>query len=88
MKVVYKKRFLKELAKIPSEQRRKIEHFVFAEAPNLTSLSQSRSVKKLKGFQTYYRVRFGDYRVGLNFEDNTLTFERVAHRKDIYRVFP
>ena len=88
MKVVYKKRFLKELAKIPSEQRRKIEHFVFEDAPALTSISQGSSVKKLRGFKTYYRVRFGDYRVGLRLEDDILTFERVAHRKDIYRLFP
>ena len=88
MKVLYKKRFIKDLAKIPSGQRRKIETFVFEEVPELTSPPQGKSVKKLRGFSTFYRVRFGNYRVGFSFEDDTLTFERVVHRKDIYKVFP
>ena len=54
----------------------------------LDSLTESGSIEKLKGFKIYYRVRFGVYRVGLRFENDTLTFERAVHRKDIYRVFP
>ena len=38
MKVEYRKRFLKELAKIPSEIRLKIEKFVFEDLPKANSI--------------------------------------------------
>jgi len=47
-------------------------------------------VQKLKGYQEYYKIRFGSYRVGLwiDFEEKVVEFRRVRHRKDIYRQFP
>ena len=88
MKVVHHKTFLKELANIPANSRKAIEVFAFEEAPELNSIAASGKIEKLKGFKNYYKVRFGDYRVGLRLEGDTLIFERVLHRKDIYRVFP
>ncbi len=34
------------------------------------------------------RIRIGDYRLGIIFDGETLIFERVLHRKEIYRYFP
>ena len=51
-------------------------------------LSQIPNLGKLKGYRNYYKIRFGDYRVGLRYEDDTLIFERVLHRKDIYKYYP
>lgn len=51
----------------------------FQEIPNL---------KKLAGFKSAYRVRVGDYRIGFFYEHNKIVFARVAHRKDIYKIFP
>ncbi len=45
-------------------------------------------LKKLAGHKSAYRVRIGDYRVGLFYENNTVIFARIIHRKDIYKVFP
>ncbi|MGI9056873.1 MAG: type II toxin-antitoxin system RelE family toxin [Pyrinomonadaceae bacterium] len=44
--------------------------------------------KKLKGSRSYYRIRIGDYRVGLRLESDTLIFVRFLSRKEIYRFFP
>ncbi|WP_374754821.1 type II toxin-antitoxin system RelE family toxin [Dyadobacter psychrophilus] len=44
--------------------------------------------KKLKGFSNAYRIRIGDYRVGIFVENNIVELARIAHRKDIYKVFP
>ena len=44
--------------------------------------------KKLGGVGKYYRLRVGDYRIGLILESDTAIFVRVLHRKDIYRYFP
>jgi mRNA interferase RelE/StbE len=51
-------------------------------------LSEIKNIKKLKGHLTAYRIRIGDYRIGLFVENNIIEFVRVIHRKDIYKVFP
>ncbi len=88
MKVEYRKRFLKELAKIPASQRIEVENFVFDELPTLSRIAESGKIEQLKGYHGYYKIRFGDYRIGLHVEGDTLVLERALHRKDIYRYFP
>jgi len=46
------------------------------------------NLKKMKGHPTAYRIRIGDYRIGLFFEEGTVVFAYLAHRKDIYDRFP
>jgi mRNA interferase RelE/StbE len=50
-------------------------------------LGQVANLKKLRG-GNYYRIRVGDYRIGLTVEGDAVTFVRFLHRKDIYRYFP
>jgi mRNA interferase RelE/StbE len=80
--------FLKELAKLPVKERLKVEKLLFEEVENYKSLAQILNFKKLKGYRNFYKIRFGDYRAGLKFENNTLYFERILHRKDIYKFYP
>jgi len=42
----------------------------------------------MKGHHYAYRIRVGDYRIGLFFENGLTTFAYLAHRKDIYNRFP
>jgi mRNA interferase RelE/StbE len=51
-------------------------------------LGQVANLKKLSGGGNSYRIRVGDYRLGLTVEGDTVTFVRFLHRKDIYRYFP
>jgi mRNA interferase RelE/StbE len=80
--------FLKELAKLPLRERLKVEKLLFEEVESYKSLAQIPNLKKLKGYRNYYKIRFGDYRAGLKFENNTLYFERILHRKEIYKFYP
>lgn len=82
------KAFLKDLAKLPVSERQKIEVFVFEESENVESIEAAGIFQKLKGYPTYYRARFGNYRIGVKYEGEVLIFERVLHRKEIYRYFP
>ena len=52
------------------------------------SLFEMASVKKLQGAPGYYRIRIGDYRMGLYVDGVTVTVSRFLHRKEIYRYFP
>jgi len=88
MNVLVNKKFLKELTTLPEKERKKIEKFVFKDTANYLMLSQIPNLGKLKGYRNYYKIRFGDYRIGLRYEDDTLIFERVLHRKDIYKYYP
>jgi mRNA interferase RelE/StbE len=44
----------------------------------------------MKGYPDKYKIRVGDYRIGLTVDapTKTLICQRVAHRRDIYRIFP
>ena len=88
MNVVYRKRFLKELSKIPSETRSRIESFIFKDLQDANSISEIGVIEQMKGYPSYYKVRFGSYRIGLKMEDDTVILEKALHRKDIYRYFP
>lgn len=88
MKIEYRKRFLKELSKIPSAIRLKIENFVFEELPKTKSILDVGTIEKMKGYSSYYKIRFGSYRIGLKIEKDKVILERVLHRRDIYRYFP
>jgi len=61
---------------------------VFEDSINFKNLTDIPGIKKLTGYQDFYRIRFGNYRAGLRFDNNTLTFERLIHRKDIYKYYP
>ena len=52
------------------------------------SLDDVQGIKKIDGYEGYYRLRMGDYRLGIKLAGNTLELIRFLHRKDIYRRFP
>lgn len=88
MNILVNRVFLKELSKLPSKERNRVEIFLFKEVENFTSPVQIPNFQKLKGYKNYYKIRFGDYRIGLKMENDTLYFERILHRKDIYKFYP
>ncbi|MCI5162494.1 MAG: type II toxin-antitoxin system RelE/ParE family toxin [Candidatus Electrothrix sp. AX5] len=88
MNVKFEARFSKDLLRIKDGKLlKRIKELIFSckEAENLSAVRQ---VKKLKGYDTFFRIRIGDYRIGLEFFDDELIFVRCLHRKEIYRYFP
>lgn len=47
-----------------------------------------RNLKKMQGGNQYYRIRMGDYRMGITIVADQVTFIRFLNRKDIYKYFP
>jgi mRNA interferase RelE/StbE len=88
MEVRYSKKFLKQLALIPVEVRVKVEHFVFNELVAASSISELGNIEKMKAYDGFYKVRFGNYRLGLVVENGIVTAKTVMHRKEIYKFFP
>ena len=52
------------------------------------TFQQILQLKRLDAQGKYYRIRVGDYRLGLIFERGAVTFVRCLNRKEIYRYFP
>lgn len=88
-KVEYTKRFLKELSRLSSPIQQRVETIVFQElkVENPFNLGY---LEKMTGYTDKYKIRVGDHRIGLtvNKQTQSLICQRVAHRKDIYKVFP
>lgn len=89
MIVEFDKSFSRSLDKLKDQGvKMKIEH-ILIEFDNAEIITQIKNLKKLVGFKTYYRIRIGDYRLGIELkETNIVRFIIVAHRKDIYKFFP
>lgn len=51
-------------------------------------ITELKGVKKLVGFKYAYRIKMGKHRIGFFYQNETIEFARIIHRKDIYKVFP
>lgn len=51
------------------------------------NISEIKNIKALKGYSHYYRIRIGDYRIGLEIKNTNATFLFFGHRKDIYKKY-
>lgn len=47
-----------------------------------------KNLKKLKGAHNCYRIRVGEYRIGVMIEGETVEFIMFLPRKDVYEQFP
>jgi mRNA interferase RelE/StbE len=79
---------MKELARLPKTVRVRVEKLVFGNEIKKDPFLGGK-VGKMVGYKTYYKIRVGDYRVGVQIERQrrTVKFMRVLHRKEIYGKF-
>ena len=89
MKTKYLPSFTKDLKKLKKTSiYSEIKALVFETIPDCQNFTEINNLKKIKGHINAYRIRIGDYRIGIFIQQDTLTFSRVLHRKDVYRYFP
>lgn len=87
--IEYTERFLKELSKLPKEVQAKAENIVFEELLSINPFDLG-YLEHMTGYPHKYKIRIGKYRIGITIDktDKLLICQRIAHRKDIYKVFP
>jgi len=88
VQVIFRRSFAKDLKKIRRKALRHEVQAVLEQIEQSTSLYDLPNVKHLTSEGSYYRIRIGDYRLGLMVADDTVTVVRFLHRRDIYRYFP
>jgi mRNA interferase RelE/StbE len=88
MRLLFTKDFEKEIRKLKNKVlARQIEDAVLnvKQAANIAAI---RNLKKLKGHSNAYRIRAGEYRIGVYIDGNVVEFACFMNRKEIYRYFP
>jgi mRNA interferase RelE/StbE len=88
MKVQFASKFSKDLRKIKDQKLLSQIKIVINECKLAQTLDDIKNLKKLKGYQTFYRIKIGDYRLGIAIINDELIFTRFLHRREIYRFFP
>ena len=81
-------RFYKDMAALPNAMQRRVEPIVFEQLETENPFELG-FLEKMKGYSDKYKFRVGDYRVGLSLdqENQVIVCERIAHRREIYRIF-
>ncbi len=88
MEVTFLDKFNKDLDKIKDKTVLKSLQLLIHKAELSKDIHDLPNVKKLEGYKSAFRIRIGDYRIGIFVKGNTIEFARMVHRKDIYKVFP
>ncbi len=89
MRIAFRQSFERDLKKLRSNTpllarvQQVVEEVEAAEAFGAVA-----NVTKMQGWSSYYRIRIGDYRLGLKLQEDEVVFLRCLHRRDIYRRFP
>ncbi len=88
MKTAFRKSFARDLKKIKDQDLLDRIQQTIEEVEAANDLSSLSSVKKMAGATDYFRIRVGDYRIGIFLDGDTVEFVRCLPRKDLYRYFP
>ena len=88
MNVEFTKKFKKQFYFCKDKSIKSRVKTIIQKSLESNSLSDIPGIKKLKGSKNCYRIRIGDYRIGLWAEKNTIIFATLDHRSQIYRYFP
>jgi mRNA interferase RelE/StbE len=88
VKVEFRGSFEKDIGKIRDADLLERIKLTIEEVEATESLLDLSNVKKLNADGDLYRIRVGDYRIGLACEDDIVIFIRFLHRREMYRYFP
>ena len=89
MELEYRASFVRDLRRVRNAVTRGRVLRVIEEleaAPTIAAMPGAVRITAAKG--RYYRMRIGDFRLGIAVEGNVAVLVRFLHRRDIYRYFP
>ncbi len=88
MKVLFERSFYRDLKRVHNKSVREQIQQIIVAVKHASSPAQIPHLTKMRGYETFYRIRLGDYRLGIEILNDTVIFVRCLHRRDIYRFFP
>ena len=89
MKFRIEKSFDRDVGRIKDKKLLKKLRTFISTTENVDTIREISHIKKIEGYKSYYRVKIGEYRLGMDaVSEREVVFLRFLHRKDIYRYFP
>ena len=88
MRTRFKPSFKKDLKKIRDSKILESIEIVIDVVKAADTIKTVPNLIKMKGYEGFYRLRMGDYRIGIKLVNDEVIFVRVLHRREIYRYFP
>ncbi len=85
MNTQFRASFLKDLEAIRDRKILKQIRAAIEKIEQAQSLREISNMKKLRRGGNYYRIRVGNFRLGLTIVGGTVSFLRCLDRKEIYR---
>ncbi len=83
------KSFQKDISKINDAKIKSAVAEIIESIRKSESLFAIANLKKLTGYKDFYRIKSGNYRIGLEYtKDHEVILIRFLDRKEIYRKWP
>ncbi len=87
MQTIDTRKFRKNLTKLPAhDQLTVLDALDLIEAAE--TFADILNLKAMQGYRNYYRIRVGNWRVGLFWNGEAFVIEDVGKRGDFYNRFP
>lgn len=88
MNVKYEASFEKDLRNIQNKNLLQKIKVAIDDVKKAADVRQIANLRKLRGYETFYRIKIGDYRIGVEIIKDEIIFTRFLHRREVYRFFP
>lgn len=88
MEIIYLRQALKDVNKIKNDKLKSKILDVITDLKLAENLSEIKNIKPMSGHSDAYRIRIGDYLLGIFQSEETITIARFLKREDIYKLFP
>ena len=86
MKVAFDRSFERDTKRLPKQIQHQIKEIILK--VQASKQMNDFSPIKMEGAKNAFRIRTGNYRIGIYLEGEIIVFSRVLDRKEIYRYFP
>ena len=87
MITIANEKFWKDVRKLNNRQVMQDVVDAIENVRDANTSQEIRELKRLKGAKAY-RIRIGNYRIGITITGNTVNFITVGHRSHFYQFFP
>jgi mRNA interferase RelE/StbE len=82
------KSFVKDTNKIHDKQLNQRIKDTIINVQEANTINSIKNIRKMEGHETFYRIRIGNYRMGIEIIDKKVIILCLKDRKDIYKYFP
>ncbi len=76
--MIFRSSFLRDLQKIKGQRLRERIAQVIESVEQASNIQDIADLKKLSGFNEFYRIRVGDYRLGIALADGSVCVTKVG----------